>query len=104
MKYYEPCSRFMSGGSLYGRSRHPPHRAGRICRIFRTCIHLNFKTDNFWFHRTANADAYNNQSLHPLFAYELRHRDPVPTRPPPCKAMPIEVEPNDVELQWREAA
>jgi len=100
MKYYEPVSRFMDGGSLYGRSRFYPRTAGRICRIFRTCIRLNFASDYFWTHTNANARAYNRQTLYPLFAYQLRPQG-APYPSPPGKALPDEVE---IEMVWQQAA
>lgn len=100
MKYYEPAKRFMDGGSLYGRSRYSPRTAGRICRIFSTCIRLSFKTNYYWAQTSANERAYNRQTLYPLFAYQLRPVGNWMPRPP-RQELHVDIEP---EMVWLKAA
>jgi hypothetical protein len=87
-KYYRYGARFMERGGIYGRARVYPHTGGRIRRVFRTAIHINFREPDF--QRTGmNAQAFNNQAMHVLLAYQMRPRRWPPPPPLAREGLPL---------------
>jgi hypothetical protein len=91
-RFYRPCEPFMTAGALYGRSRLYPWRAYRTKRIFATVIRVRLR----W--ATANTRAFNQQAMHPVFAWQWQPTSP---KPPPAKVLTLAVMP---AAEWREAA
>jgi hypothetical protein len=81
--------RFMQNGGIYGRARTYPHTGLRIRRVFDTAIHVNFRDPDFRRY-SANAQAFNNQTMHVLLAYQLRPQRCWRAPPPSRKSLPNE--------------
>lgn len=62
----------MTRGGIYGRSREYPYTAGRIKRIFRTAIRVDYDNERRYRRNSVNANALNKHHLHVMFAYEFR--------------------------------
>jgi hypothetical protein len=100
---YRPCRLFMLRGGIYGRSPQYPWRALRTRRIFRRVIRLNFEhRGERWRQRSANALAFNQSDMVPVFAYQWRPKRVTPAARPPAKTQPASR--NDEPTSFRRAA
>lgn len=87
---YRPCRLFMLRGGIYGRSLRYPWRALRMRRIFNRVIRVNFeRAGEPWRRRTANAAAFNQSDMVPVFAYQWRPKRVTPRARPPAKTQPV---------------
>lgn len=96
---YRPCRRFMLVGGIYGRSTQYPWRAMRMRRIFRRVIRSDFRREEPWRQRTANALAFNSMPMVPVFAYEWRPPRFQWRSPPPRKTQPIHLPEQEITLK-----
>jgi hypothetical protein len=83
---YRPCRPFMLRGGIHGRSTRYPWRAYRIRRIFRRVIRTDSMRDGQALRqRTANALAFRQSPMVPVFAYQWRIPRVLPRAPRPTR-------------------